>query len=166
MRRVASLIFPLEGVSGRGKPPFLARFRLGQDARCAGRCEKRHWLLSTEHTFQVNTQVVVTRKRAWARSQANRPEVISLRLCLDRLMGANGKFEDTSHLFSSQEYTRFCSLKKILAGRRIRFYTNTCASLVYHSRRERGKRSVTFASIFGTSLVEDPSRRKEKETMR
>jgi hypothetical protein len=27
---------------------------------------------------------------------------------------------------------------------------------MYHSRRERRKRSVTFASIFGTSLVEDP----------
>src|SRR5260370_32259041 len=44
--------------------------------------------------------------------------------------------------------------QKILASWRTRFQISACVFLVYHRSRERGKISVTFASVFGTSLVE------------
>src|SRR5713226_661819 len=86
MRRVASLIFPLAGVSGRGKPLFLSRFRLGQDARCAGKCEKRHWLLSTEHTFHSVEEIsfVIHCQAETARNptEVNRCSAAALSCCV------------------------------------------------------------------------------------
>ncbi len=67
-------------------------------------------------------------------------EVISLRL--DRLMGSIGKFEDTSHPFSSQEHPRLRSRPEGTCVPGARFRSSTCAFLMYHSSRESGKRSL------------------------